>query len=70
MSGIQPQTPMQLFNLDLRAKMREENLVFDDWTEEMRRRWDALSPQERAEYDARAEGLRQEAWDKWESGLM
>jgi hypothetical protein len=45
---------------------KKENLVYPPEYDELDKLWDKLSKDEKADYEARSEVLRQAAWDEWD----
>lgn len=60
--------PLKLFIEDLEVQLGVESLVgvFDDLGKELGARWDNLTAEERAAYEAKSEALRQKAWTEFE----
>ncbi|KAK1762165.1 WSC domain-containing protein [Phialemonium atrogriseum] len=59
-----PKVPMKFFAEELRAKIKAENLVIDDFWHEAGTRFNALTVEERAPYEEKIEALRQKAWHR------
>ena len=65
-----PSKPYGLWPKEQRARYPGQELAdvwqVSDYVREASRRFDALSDEDRAVFEARSELLRQEAWDEWE----
>lgn len=62
-----PEVPMKFFAEELRAKIKAENLVIDDFWHEAGTRFNALTVEERAPYEEKIEALRQKAWHRFDT---